>query len=526
MLACSPNQKVISSLPSGIEHVWNLFGQICAVPHGSYNVEPIVKFYTNYLKALQTRLPGLTFNVDQSSNILVRIPASQGFQHVPGICLQGHSDMVCVKAADSNHDFDKDPLALRVVEEDGKRWLMATDTTLGADNSIGVAIGLGLIEEIIRDDSFKHGPLEVLITANEEVGLVGAADLAPNSLASTYLINLDSEDYGEICISCAGGLRATFTTLFERVDAPHEVQCTLKLTRLSGGHSGCDIHLGRANSLKLMARLIRSIPGARLIEICGGTAHNAIPAACQAKIVCRIDMNATIIQNIWKRIYEPYRMTDPDAQLEVSIIPEKEWLRPLIHGDSDRILDLLIAIPHGPMRFSPAVPGFVETSLAPTVLEFKEKEEEKKDEKDKKDEKKEKEHDGSFSLLVSARSSIETELDGAYMVLQALARATSMTLSGPQSRYPGWPANPGSALLKETVVAYSKELGHEAIVNAVHAGLEAGLICEKHPQMDAVSIGPTVRNPHSPHEALDIDTVAPIYRITRDIVAAIAMKYK
>lgn len=256
-----------------------------------------------------------------------------------------------------------------------------------------------------------------------------------------------------------------------------------------------------------MARLIRSIPSARLIGICGGTAHNAIPADCQATIVCRIDMNATIIQNIWRRIYEPYRVTDPDAQLDISFLPQENWLRPLMQGDSDRILDLLVAIPHGPMRFSPTVSGFVETSLAPTVLECREEEE-------------------SFSLLVSARSSIEAELDGTYEVLQALARMSQMTLSDPQSRYPGWPANPDSALLKEAEVAYSKELGRDAVVNAVHAGLEAGLICEKHARMDAVSIGPTIRNPHSPHEALDIDTVAPIYRITRDIISALAIKHK
>lgn len=487
------------------ENVWETFFKICEVPHGSYNQEQIIPFYTSFFDNLKTSISGLTYSVDGLKNIIVRVPATPGYERVPGICLQGHSDMVCVKTADSSHDFKKDPLMLRVVQKDGKEWLMATGTTLGADNSIGVAIGIAILLECAKDKTFLHGPLELFITSDEEVGLLGAAGMEENCLTSKYLLNLDSEDFGEICVSCAGGFRVTFTHTIKRVDAGTDPYYKLHLSKLSGGHSGCDIHLYRANTIKLMARLVSKIPGARLCALSGGSAHNAIPGSCQAVITCRSDITPAHIAKIWDEIYIAYKPTDPHAVLSVE--KHTQQIKPLSQADSDKILNFITVIPHGPIRFSPTVENFVETSFAATIVKLTEGETE-------------------FSLLGSGRSSIESELDGVYERLKALASLAGFSISEQQSRYPGWPANMESVFLKQAIESHETLIGFKPHVGAVHAGLEAGLICKKCPGMDAISIGPTIKNPHSPQEALEISTVAPIYRLTRAIVAELAAKYK
>ncbi|KWX12893.1 Aminoacyl-histidine dipeptidase [Giardia duodenalis assemblage B] len=502
------NKAVLDTILKGsreAESAWETFFKICEVPHGSYNQEQIIPFYTTFFDSLKSSIPGLTYSVDGLKNIIVRVPATSGYERVPGICLQGHSDMGCVKAADSSHDFKKDPLRLRIVSKDGKEWADGNWNNTGSGQFHRVAIGIAILLECAKDKTFSHGPLELFITSDEEVGLLGAAGMEESCLKSKYLLNLDSEDFGEICVSCAGGFRVTFTHTVKRVDAGTDPYYKLNLSKLSGGHSGCDIHLYRANTIKLMARLISRIPGARLCSISGGSAHNAIPGSCLAVITCRSDVTPAYISNIWDDIYTAYKPTDPHASLSVE--KHTQQTKPLSQTDSDKIINFITAIPHGPIRFSPTVENFVETSFAATIVKLAEGETE-------------------FSLLGSGRSSIESELDGVYESLKALASLAGFSISEQQSRYPGWPANMESVFLKQAIESHESLIGFKPHVGAVHAGLEAGLICKKCSGMDAISIGPTIKNPHSPQEALEICTVAPIYRLTRAIVTELAAKHK
>lgn len=504
----STNAALLEQLPKDCGSTWDFFFQLADVPHGSHNLEKIIPFYKEKLAEMKAKHPALEYELDEASNIYIRLPATKGYEQVPGIILQSHSDMVAVKTATSTHDFTKDPLKLRIVDRDGKKVLMATETTLGADDGMGEALSWAILEEAAAE-VFPHGPLEVVITSNEEVGLLGAQAIPKGILKGKYLINVDSEDPG-ICISCAGGFRVEFSREVKREALPTGdwESWALNLQSFNGGHSGCDIHLYRANAIKLLARLISrlqaEVPQLRLAAITGGTTHNAIPGFASSVIAApKGALTEEKVRAVFAEVRGPYGVTDPKGELLVSQGADLAGSQPLTPCETARLLRFLLVVPHGPERFSPVMKDLVETSFAITVVKMAAT-------------------DAEFTALGSGRSSVESELDLVYEKLSALAALSEFKISPQLHRYPGWPANPDSPLLKIMSKAHKDVLGSEPLICAIHAGLEAGLITEKHPGMDAVSIGPTIKNPHSPDEYVEIDTVSQMYAFLKESVMRMA----
>lgn len=498
------NAAVLAKLPQDMRPIWDIFFQIAEVPHGSHNPNDIIPFYRSFLDGLKASVPGLTYVVDKTNNVIISVPASAGHESAPGVCLQGHWDMVAVKSTKVEHDFKKDPLKLRIINEGGADWLKATLTTLGADNSMGVAMSLALITEHLRDKSFIHGPLEILITSDEETGLIGATELVDGTLKSKYLINMDSEEFGDVCISCAGGFRVDFKTPVRRVAFPGCDKFKIALTDFTGGHSGCDIHLFRANCIKLLARFVNKIPHARLVFMQSGLAHNAIPGFATF-VVAAPGGQETVdsLQALFKDIYQPaYGVTDKNGKMDITKITCTEHT-PLCEEDSRKIVNFLNVMPTGPLRMSPVMEGLVETSFAITVADMKPTGDE-------------------FTCYGSGRSSVETELDYCYETLCSLAALAGIEASPATSRYPGWPANPDSMLLKTVVEKYKEVIHKDPRVSAIHAGLEAGLITKKHPGMEAVSVGPTICHPHGPDEKVEVGTISPTYLVVKKTLQGIA----
>jgi len=506
----STNAALLEQLPKDCGCTWEFFFQLADTPHGSYNLEKIIPFYRAKLDELKAKHPALDYQLDEASNIYIRLPASKGYEQVPGIVIQSHSDMVAVKTASSTHDFTKDPLKLRIVERGGKKVLMATDTTLGADDGMGESLSWAILVEA-AEEAFPHGPLEFVVTSNEEVGLLGAQAIPSGILKGKYLINVDSENPG-ICISCAGGFRVEFTRELTREALPQGEweSWALDLQNFNGGHSGCDIHLYRANTIKLLARLLSrlqaEVPQLRLVSLNGGTTHNAIPGFASSVVSFpKGALSEERVRTLFAELRAPYNVTDPNGQLLISKAVDLKGALPLTTCETSKILSFLLVVPHGPERYSPVMKDLVETSFAITVVKMAAT-------------------DSTFQGLGSGRSSVESELDLVYEKLSALANLSGFKISPQLHRYPGWPANPESPLLKIMSQAHKDILGSEPLICAIHAGLEAGLITEKHPGMDAVSIGPTVKNPHSPDEYVEIDTVSQMYAFLKESVMRMATR--
>ncbi|CAL6031823.1 Aminoacyl-histidine_dipeptidase [Hexamita inflata] len=488
------NMKVLEQLPKGYHAVFAEFVKMCEIPHGSGNRAGITSHLKKWAEEHKFEVV-----VDEIDNVLIRVPATPGCESTPGICLQGHTDMVCVKSPEVVHDFHKDPLKLRI--EDG--WLKATGTTLGADNGVGIAMGMAAA----LDKNLKHGPIELLFTSDEEIGLIGASALK-TCLKSKYLLNLDSEDFGDITISCAGGFRVTFEKEFQRsaLEEAYKVY-EVHVHGYLGGHSGVEINLHRANAIKQLAKVINQFPAkaeARIISMVGGTAHNAIPAFCKATFAlktcsgcaCQAGCNPeNKIKDLFALIHEAFK--SEKASIDVKQIETKE--QAFSAADSKNIINTLINMPHGPLRVSQDVKDFVETSFATTVLETR---------------------GNVMHILGSGRSCHEQELDYLYQQCVALAQLAGWTASEQLARYAGWPAKMDSPLIAITESATKKFSDHVKIC-AIHAGLEAGMICKCHPGMDAISIGPTILSPHSPQERCLIDTVGKCYEIVAEILKSI-----
>eukprot|EP00768_Dysnectes_brevis_P002308 gnl/Dysnectes_brevis/175_a203_6621.p1 GENE.gnl/Dysnectes_brevis/175_a203_6621~~gnl/Dysnectes_brevis/175_a203_6621.p1 ORF type:complete len:510 (-),score=187.89 gnl/Dysnectes_brevis/175_a203_6621:42-1541(-) len=485
MLQHSIQKELLKKFTSA-KLVWEIFLRLTEIPRGSFNHE----FIEVALNKMITDL-GLTPIDIGNNNILVRVPATPGCEAVPGICLQAHHDMVCTAARGVEIDFKKDPLHPEIIEIDGVEWLTAKGTTLGADNGIGIALGLALL----ADKDLKHGPLELLLTADEEVGLIGAAQVEPNTLESKYLLNLDSEDPG-ICISCAGGFRVHWELeANERV--PFEgTPLFAEISGVSGGHSGCDIHCGKASAIVTLGQVLRHVEEQgveyRVASMAGGSAHNAIPKAAGATVWAKDPAAFTAAFNEgFEKHMAPFRTTDPKAICEIT--PATDAMVPVDAATTKKWVSFIIVAPIGPHRFSPDMDDLVETSFATTVMAMKE--------------------NGNLDVMGSGRSSVEAELDACYRRCQALAHIAGAKVSPCLDRYPGWPPNPTSPFLAVLKKVHLKELGVPAEVTAIHAGLEAGMLVAKHPGMDAISVGPTICNPHSDLERLEIPTVEPTYRL-------------
>lgn len=470
--------------------VWAHFATLCAIPRRSKEEGRL----RDYLQAWAADR-GLESVVDAAGNLIIRKTASAGCEKMPGVVLQAHLDMVCQKNTDSDHDFSLDPIvpALR----DG--WLVAEKTTLGADNGIGVALTLAALE----DESLVHGPLEALLTVDEEAGMGGARGLEVGVLQGKLMLNLDTEEWGEFYLGCAGGLDVNVerSSVAEPLPAGYEV-LRIALGGLRGGHSGVDIHEERGNAIKLLVRILRELEGVtplRLVDLAGGSARNALPREAVATLAVPGGRGASLaswlvgveagLRAELKGIDEGVCLSaSPATATQVMAMAEQEvWLASL-H-----------AAPHGVHRMSRQVPGVVETSNNLGMVDL---------------------HPNGGSCNFMVRSLIGS---GALALADEIVSlwALSGTKAVQDGFYPGWAPNPDSALLKLCQSVYLRDFAADSKVQVIHAGLECGIIGDKYPGMDIVSFGPTIRGAHAPGERVEVASVERCWRLLRAILAEI-----
>lgn len=474
--------------------VFHYFDEVCQVPRPSKKEEKIRAYLLDFAKK-----HNLEAKTDEAGNVLIKKAASAGMENLKTVILQSHIDMVCEKNKDTEHNFETDPIQTYI---DGE-WLRAKGTTLGADNGIGVATELA----VLASDDIKHGPIECLFTVDEETGLTGAFALKEGFMNGDILLNLDSEDDGELFIGCAGGANTTAIYPFHKEKAPQGwFFFRVSVKGLTGGHSGDDISKNRANANKLLNRfLVQTMQkyGMRLADIEGGNLHNAIPREAHAlcavpmeyKEAVRVDLNIFISE-----IENEYSATEPNLAMDLESEAPVEYV--MEQKAMERFLLSIYAVHHGVYAMSQDIPGLVETSSNLASIKV---------------------CDGTIKVVTSQRSSIlSSRKDMSQMVSAAfiLGGATVTTGEG----YPGWKPNPSSEILKIAVESYKKLFGVEPKVKAIHAGLECGLFLQKYPSLDMVSFGPTLRGVHSPDERMLIPTVEKFWNHLLDILAHIPAK--
>ncbi len=474
--------------------VFDYFAEINKIPRPSGHEEQMMAYLQRFAEAHH-----LDCQLDTTGNVVIRKPATKGFENRKTTVLQSHMDMVCEKIAGLDFDFTKDAIQTEI---DGD-WLTAKGTTLGADDGIGGAMQLA----ILADNTLEHGPIECLFTRSEETSLVGASNLDPNILKGEYLINLDSEDEGQIFISCAGGgnTRAYFDIAYE--DAPQgSFFFKLQVKGLVGGHSGDDIEKKRANANILLARLMYRFMqkfDMRIADIQSGGLHNAIPrdgyAICAVPARYKEDLRVEF--NVMTAEFEEeFSATEKNMEFILeSSDPQAQVFTQDLEG---RLLRAIIGVQNGVLAMSQDIPNFVETSTNLASVKLT---------------------DGRIKISTMQRSNLTSKrlatLDAVAAVFE-LAGAEVERNNG----YPGWYLDPNSAFLKLAVATYEKLFGKSPEVKAIHAGLECGLFSEKYPNMDMVSIGPTLRGVHSPDERLLIPTVKMVWDHVLEILKSIPEK--
>ncbi len=456
------------------EKVFYYFEQLTAIPHGSGNVKKIADYLCFFAKVHQ-----LEWERDEAHNVIIRKPATPGYENAATVILQGHTDMVCAKTAESTHDFEKDGLKLKV--EDG--WISADGTTLGGDNGIAVAYGLA----ILASDDLEHPPLEVVFTSDEEIGLLGAKALDMSRLKGKYLLNLDSESEGILTVSCAGGSMTTVTLPFTRSHCDGTVY-KVTFSGLLGGHSGAEIHKGRANAAVLLGEFLEQC-GGKLISAYGGCADNAIMSSLTAEIVGGDVMDAA------KTCQAKFRERFPEENITLTV----ELLH--VNGGEAVSADLggyLRKAPYGVQAMSKEIEGLVQTSLNVGILETRE---------------------NAFVAIYSVRSSVEAEKKA----LNARVKEIAEEFGGSavtEGEYPAWEYRKKSPLRDLMVKVYEKTFGKKMQVEAIHAGLECGLFAGGIPGLDAVSFGPDMADIHTPAEKLSVASVENTWRYLLSALAA------
>jgi dipeptidase D len=468
--------------------VFDCFDAVCQVPHPSKREEKMIAFLVDFGQGL-----GLETLVDETGNVLIKKPATPGRENAKTVVLQSHFDMVCEKNNDTQFDFDNDAIQTYV---DGE-WMKAKGTTLGADDGIGVAMQMA----ILKADDIEHGPIECLFTRDEETGLTGAMGLKPGFITGDFLINLDSEDEGQIFVSCAGGARTTAEFACNEELIPEGYYFfKVGVKNLTGGHSGDDINKNRANSNKLLVRFLCQLmerTDLRLVDIQSGGLHNAIPregwAICAVpksyKENVRIDLNVYIAD-----LEEEFPQTEPAMLWELDT--EAPVANCMASAQMKAMLLSLHALHNGVYAMSQDMEGLVETSSNLASIRKVE---------------------NKVVVITSQRSSVS----GARENISSVVRAC-LTLGGASCEtnegYPGWKMNPKSELLRIASESYRELYGKEPQILAIHAGLECGLFSEKYPQLDMISVGPTLRGVHSPEERLHIPSVKVVWDHLLDIL--------
>ncbi|MBM4170362.1 MAG: aminoacyl-histidine dipeptidase [Ignavibacteria bacterium] len=484
--------KAIEGLAPSV--VWNRFHEISQIPRPSKHEERI-RLYLRNFAGKHNRL----FKEDEVGNIVIYVPPKPGFEDVPTVVLQSHIDMVCEKNKDTVHDFSKDPIKLI---RDGD-WIKSEGTTLGADNGIGVAAALALV----TDDLFDHGPIELLFTVDEETGLTGANSLQPGFIEGKFLINLDTEEDGAFYIGCAGGMDTAgiFKIEYEEIKGGY-APYSISVSGLKGGHSGINISDKRANAIKLLGYLLNSlsIVDYQVGSIIGGSKRNAIAREAEAIIFIKYNDEAAVREAINAFSIESvleFKKTDKEIKItfekNTSNVPAKVFTKILV----DKLLKVIIASPHGVISMSSEMAGLVETStnLATMTID-----------------------NDKLIIGTSQRSSIESAKKNVALMMKSL-----FNLSGAEIKtsdgYPGWQPNLDSELLRISRRVYKNIFSNTPLLKAVHAGLECGILGDKFPGLDMISIGPTIEGAHSPDEKVRIHDVEKFYRLLKAILEEIAI---
>lgn len=460
------------------EIVWKNFYELTRIPRPSKKESKAVEYLYNFGKSL-----GLETYKDEIGNIIIRKPATPGMENRKGVILQGHIDMVPQKNADKVHDFENDPIEAWV---DGE-WVRAKGTTLGADNGLGVAASLAVLES----KDLKHGPVEVLVTVDEETGMTGARELKPGILKGDILINLDSETEGELYIGCAGGLDVTAVMDYALKSVPSGYKAfTLNVKGFKGGHSGMDIVLYRANANKVAARVLLPLLrefGAKLVSINGGSLRNAIPREAFAQILIpedNVQAAEKFVTDIQAAVSAEYSVADPDGRIFLETLSEipSEYIA---DEDALRALRAVAACPNGVWRMSDEMPGLVETSNNTAIV---------------------KTENSKFYVKTLLRSSVDTAKDAMAEEIRAVFELAgfNVELTG---GYSGWAPNSASPILHSMRKVYENLYGKQPAIMAIHAGLECGILGGTYPNWDMVSCGPTIMSPHSPDERTNIASV-------------------
>ena len=470
--------------------LWKHFDVLAATPRPSTKEAAARNYVISRAEAL-----GLEYTQDAAGNLVVRKPPRPGRESAPMALLQGHLDMVCEKNEGTPHNFDTDAIK---VTRDGD-WLKAEGTTLGSDNGVGVAAALAVMES----SDIAHGPLEFVFTIDEETGLTGAAEFPGGLLKSKYFLNLDNEETGTLCIGCAGGVKTTGRRKVEFAPASGKSAFRIKVSGLKGGHSGVDIHQGRGNALRVLGttlqRLAAKLP-AEIATLNGGSAQNAIPREAAAAVVLDAGQESSLRELVsaceteWKTDLSRF---DPELRITVETSPKPE--RTLKASDSARIIDLLVTLPYGVVAMSPDVPGLVQNSTNLAVVSI---------------------NGDTAEIITSQRSAIESSKQAVAQMVATVMRMAGFEVEHTGS-YPGWKPEPTSEIVRKLQSAHEKVFGKPAKLIAMHAGLECGVIGEKYPGMQMISFGPTIVDPHSPNERVQISTVQNFWKLLKQALETI-----
>ena len=476
------------------EVVWKNFHALTQVPRPSGHLDKVEQFLLNFAKEV-----GVEAFKDEAGNIVMRKPATPGMENRKTITLQAHMDMVPQKSPDNNHNFETDPIVTYI---DGE-WVKARNTTLGSDNGMGVAAILAVMEAT----DIQHGPIEGLITADEETGMYGANDLPEGELKGDILLNLDSETWGKFVIGSAGGIDVTSVLDYQEVDTDSEdVALRVTLKGLKGGHSGLEIHKGRANANKLMVRFVREAIEdceARLVSWHGGNMRNAIPFNATVVLTMpkeNVEDVKALVED-WKNdfiaeyngIEEGIEFYTENVETPAKQVPEEI---------QDNLINAIYACHNGVMRMIPAIPSVVETSSNLAIIDIE---------------------NGSAKFKILARSSNEDMKEYIATTLKSCFDMVGMKTTFSKS-YGGWDPNVNSEILKLLEKNYKELFGSEAVEQVDHAGLECSIILGKYPKMDVVSLGPTIRSPHTTNERCLISTVEPFWALLKKTFETVPVK--
>lgn len=475
--------------------IWRNFDALTKVPRPSGHLEKVQQFLLDFAKRV-----GVEAFIDEGNNIVMKKPATPGMERRKVVLMQAHMDMVPQKSPESNHNFETDPIETYI---DGEGWVRAKGTTLGADNGLGVAAIMAVMEAT----DLQHGPVEGLITADEETGMFGANDLPKSELNGDIMLNLDSEMWGKFVIGSAGGVDVDTTLDYKEVETdPEDAALKVTLKGLRGGHSGLEIHEGRANANKLMVRFVREAIEtceARLVSWNGGNMRNAIPFKAEVVLTMpkeNVEAVKALVDD-WKADFEDeYKYIEENIEFFAEKVETPKTEVPV--EIQDNLIDAIYACHNGVVRMIPAYPDVVETSSNLAIIKIE---------------------NGKAAFKILVRSSREDMKDYAVKTLESCFNMAGMKVEASGS-YGGWDPNPNSEILNMLKRIYKEQNGKEAIVQVDHAGLECSVILEKYPNMDVVSLGPTLLSPHTTNERCQISTVEPFWKLLKQVLIEVPEK--